>query len=323
MLRNEGEFLEESAGSKQIVEMKSMKPYSTKDEYIYAMKEDLAEWFNSMYSTLITANNFIEQLKNGVLICKHANNVMREGAARQFAFNLADLNAAGIVNSASLIKTSNSLSNISTATRLFTTPSGKTAFAGEYLLYNPAPKAQMYRAYDNITNFIKWCRHIVKVRECLMFETEDLILCKNEKNFILCLLEVARFGSKFGITVPTIIQLEQEIEAEIAMESEKASVTPLPIVEDHEPICMVATAVEPQEVEKKEMSDEVSNESQQYLSKSNSNSNWSHTSSSVEQNEFSHEENIKIGNSLSQLNILLEKKTNRFYIYQLRWVKNL
>ena len=51
-----------------------------------------------------------------------------------------------------------------------------------------------------------------------MYETEDLILRKNEKNFILCLLEVARFGSKFGIEVPTIIQLEQEIEAEIERE---------------------------------------------------------------------------------------------------------
>ncbi len=54
-----------------------------------------------------------------------------------------------------------------------------------------------------------------------MFETEDLILCRNEKNFILCLLEVARFGSRFGIQVPTIIQLEQEIEAEIAMETSR------------------------------------------------------------------------------------------------------
>ena len=98
---------------------------------------------------------------------------------------------------------------------------GKSQFAGEFLLYNADPKTQLYRAYDNITNFIKWCRFIVKVRECLMFDTEDLILCKNEKNFILCLLEVARFGSRFGIQVPTIIRLEQEIEAEIAMESKR------------------------------------------------------------------------------------------------------
>lgn len=54
-----------------------------------------------------------------------------------------------------------------------------------------------------------------------MFETEDLALCKNEKNFILCLLEVARFGSRFGIQVPTIVQLEMEIEAEIALETKR------------------------------------------------------------------------------------------------------
>jgi hypothetical protein len=89
---------------------------------------------------------------------------------------------------------------------------GNSQFAGEYLLYTVSPKSQTMRAYDNITNYIKWCRQCVKVCECLMFETEDLALCKNEKNFILCLLEVARFGSRFGIQVPTIIQLEQEIE---------------------------------------------------------------------------------------------------------------
>ncbi len=98
---------------------------------------------------------------------------------------------------------------------------GKSQLAGEFILYNAAPKTQLYRAYDNVTNFIKWCRFVVKVRECLIFETEDLILFKNEKNFILCLLEVARFGSRFGIQVPTIIQLEQEIEAEIAMETSR------------------------------------------------------------------------------------------------------
>lgn len=54
-----------------------------------------------------------------------------------------------------------------------------------------------------------------------MFETEDLILRKNEKNFILCLLEVARYGSRFGVQVPTIVRLEQEIQAEIEAEIER------------------------------------------------------------------------------------------------------
>ena len=84
--------------SKHIVEMKSIQPYSTKNEYIYAMKEDLSDWFNSMYDTSLNANNFIDQLKNGVLICEHANNVMREAAFKSFAFNFYDLQQAGIIN---------------------------------------------------------------------------------------------------------------------------------------------------------------------------------------------------------------------------------
>jgi hypothetical protein len=39
-------------------------------------------------------------------------------------------------------------------------------------------------------------------------------------NFILCLLEIARFGSKFGIQVPTIIKFELEIEAELEREKQ-------------------------------------------------------------------------------------------------------
>ena len=203
-----GEYCElndvSSLNSKQYGEMKSIQPYSTKDEYVYAMKEDLAEWFNSMYSTSLNSSNFIDELKNGVLICEHANNVMREAAHLNFKFQMNDLVSAGIVNTSNLVKTDSTNSNsVIPPGRVFSTPSGKFGnnFAGEYLLYNSDPKNQLYRAYDNVTNFIKWCRYIVRVRECLMFETEDLILCKNEKNVILCLLEVARFGSKFGIQV--------------------------------------------------------------------------------------------------------------------------
>ncbi len=172
------------------IEMKSIQPYSTRDEYIYAMKEDLAEWFNLMYASSITAVNFTEELETGVMICYHANNVMRAAVSSGVKFESA--------KSATM------------------TPSSKSCL-GEYLLYRTGAKAQSFQARDNISNFISWCRQVVKVRECLMFETDDLILRKNEKNFILCLLEVARFGAKFGVQVPTIIQLEQEIEAEMAL----------------------------------------------------------------------------------------------------------
>ena len=149
-------------------DMESIKSYSNTDEYLYAMREDLAEWFNSMYSTSLNAETFIESMENGVLICQHAKQIMKAADDQQ-----------------------------------------------SVIYYKNEAKPQSFHARDNISNFIKWCRNYVKVRECLMFETDDLILRKNEKNFILCLLEIARYGSKYGIQVPTIIKLEQEIDNEM------------------------------------------------------------------------------------------------------------
>ena len=160
-------------------DMKSIQAYSTKTEYLYAMKEDLAEWFNSMYKCSITAESFTGSLENGAILCEHANNVMR-----------------------AVYEQDESLRNLAHASK-------------PLIVFKQDAKAQSFQARDNISNFIKWCRNVVRVREVLMFETDDLILRKNEKNFVLCLLEVARYGSKYGIQVPTIIQLEQEIEDEM------------------------------------------------------------------------------------------------------------
>ena len=48
----------------RFLEMKSLQPYSTTDEYLYAMKEDLADWLSNMYPDWqpITAENFLECL---------------------------------------------------------------------------------------------------------------------------------------------------------------------------------------------------------------------------------------------------------------------
>lgn len=54
--------------------------------------------------------------------------------------------------------------------------------------------------------------------DVLMFETEDLVLRKNEKNFVLCLLELARHASRFGMRAPTLVQMEEEIEEELRQE---------------------------------------------------------------------------------------------------------
>lgn len=52
-------------------------------------------------------------------------------------------------------------------------------------------------ARDNISHFIEFCNDL-HINECLRFETDDLVLRKNEKSVILCLLEVARHGFHFG-----------------------------------------------------------------------------------------------------------------------------
>jgi hypothetical protein len=81
-------------------------------------------------------------------------------------------------------------------------------------VYKRIAKSGTFLARDNIANFIAWCRAL-GIPDVLLFETEDLVSRKNEKSVVLCLLEVARQGSKFGMLVPCLIQLEQEIDAEI------------------------------------------------------------------------------------------------------------
>lgn len=42
---------------------------------------------------------------------------------------------------------------------------------------------------------------------------------KNERSFVLCLLEVARFGIGLGMATPLLVQMEQEIDREIAQDA--------------------------------------------------------------------------------------------------------
>jgi growth arrest-specific protein 2 len=57
--------------------------------------------------------------------------------------------------------------------------------------YRGNVKPGTFLARDNVSNFITWCRHDLEVLECLLFETDDLILRKNEKHVVLCLMEVS------------------------------------------------------------------------------------------------------------------------------------
>uniref|UniRef100_A0A8C0HA15 Growth arrest specific 2 like 1 n=1 Tax=Chelonoidis abingdonii TaxID=106734 RepID=A0A8C0HA15_CHEAB len=162
---------------------KSIRPFRSSEEYLYAMKEDLAEWLNILYGWDVRVENFMETLETGCDLCQHANNVNR--IALEFQQQHPEVAAHMRV------------------------PQNEVVYQAK----NVVPGS--FIARDNVSNFIQWCRQDLGIQDVLMFETNDLVLRKNEKNFVLCLLEVARRGSKFGMLAPMLIQMEQEIEEEM------------------------------------------------------------------------------------------------------------
>lgn len=162
---------------------KSIRPFRSSEEYLEAMKEDLAEWFNTLYDLDIQVDTFLESLETGCHLCRHANNVNR--TALEFQERHPEAAARMRV------------------------PQNEVVFQAK----NVVPGS--FIARDNVSNFIQWCRQDLGIQDVLMFETNDLVLKKNEKNFVLCLLEVARRGSKFGMLAPMLIQMEEEIEEEM------------------------------------------------------------------------------------------------------------
>ena len=45
-------------------------------------------------------------------------------------------------------------------------------------------KPESFQARDNVANFINWVKTHLGVNEVLLFESDDLVLNKNEKNVI-------------------------------------------------------------------------------------------------------------------------------------------
>lgn len=57
-----------------LLEARSYRPFKSSEEYLYAMREDLAEWLNTLYPELsISVDNFMDRLDTGVALCKVSN----------------------------------------------------------------------------------------------------------------------------------------------------------------------------------------------------------------------------------------------------------
>ncbi|MBN3309044.1 GA2L2 protein, partial [Amia calva] len=175
---------------------RSIRPFRSSEEYLFAMKEDLAEWLRDLYRLDITLDTFLDALETGAVLCQLANSIT--GAAETFR-------------------------------REFGSRAARVQLPGSGVTYVGAAQPGTFVARDNVSNFISWCRTQMRIKDVLMFETEDLVLRKNEKHFVLCLLELARRAARFGMAAPVLIQLEREIEEEIREELHlPPEETPLP-----------------------------------------------------------------------------------------------
>ncbi|XP_004434910.1 PREDICTED: GAS2-like protein 2 [Ceratotherium simum simum] len=165
--------------------VRSVRPFKSSEQYLEAMKEDLAEWFRDLYGLDVDAASFLQVLETGLVLCQHANAITE--AALAF---LAEAPAR--------------------AQRIPLPQAGVSC--------NGAAQPGTFQARDNVSNFIQWCRKEMGIQEVLMFETEDLVLRKNVKNVVLCLLELGRRAWRFGVAAPTLVQLEEEIDEELRLE---------------------------------------------------------------------------------------------------------
>ncbi|CAB4057985.1 GAS2-like protein 1,GAS2-like protein 2,GAS2-like protein pickled eggs [Lepeophtheirus salmonis] len=191
--KSRAEDFEESENGLQLMERRQFRSFSRADEYLYAMKEDLSEWLNLLYDGIgIHAENFMDCLETGEHLVKHAN------AIRAKHSEIMERIASG--------QTRRKVPNFSVPEKEL--PLREKVASGSWF------------ARDNVFNFIQFCRYL-GVMDCIMFETEDLVCRKNEKHVILTLLEVARRGAKLGMLAPILVQFEQEIDREIAMEEKE------------------------------------------------------------------------------------------------------
>ncbi|ERE91110.1 GAS2-like protein 1 isoform X1 [Cricetulus griseus] len=155
---------------------KSVRPFRSSEAYVEAMKEDLADWLNALYGLGLPGSG------DGFL--------------------------TGLATGTALCQHANAVTEAARALAAVR-PTRGVAFQA----HSVAPGSFMAR--DNVATFIGWCRAELGVPEVLMFETEDLVLRKNEKSVVLCLLEVARRGARLGLLAPRLVQFEQEIEQEL------------------------------------------------------------------------------------------------------------
>ncbi|XP_060080037.1 growth arrest-specific protein 2-like isoform X4 [Ylistrum balloti] len=139
------------------------------------LKEDLAEWLGKHLGMEVNADNFMDVLDNGVYLCQMAKIIQRK--AHECVLDGS-----------------------------YTEPLPNYKLRCK----SNAPSGSWF-ARDNTANFLSWCKAF-GMADDQMFETEYLVSHTAEKSVVLCLLELARIGYKFGLEPPSLIKMEKEME---------------------------------------------------------------------------------------------------------------
>jgi len=165
---------------------------SLKVQALIPLKEDLSAWLNRptvLGPVGINADNFTDVLDSGVLLCRLAERIRHCVDESRSNTDFKE--------------------SMNTVTKISRVKFHKMATGGSWL------------ARDNAANFLAFCREFGVKSECL-FESEGVVLHREPRNVVLCLLELARLAALYGLEPPSLIVMEKEID-ERSMEPDSQS----------------------------------------------------------------------------------------------------
>ena len=182
----------------------SIARWEKENEFLFALIEDESKWLLHLFpDETIAAETFFNDIEDGVLLCKLAQ--LCQNYAEDYGKEHNQKVPTFLIHIHSKRKCQSAL--------------------GKFL------------RRENVELFLKWCR-LYEIPEPLLFESNDVVerteqegLRENAREIVLCLMEVARLGVKYGVDPPELIRLEKEIELEEQMENSSVdgSISPISI----------------------------------------------------------------------------------------------